>query len=206
MGSMKFNDLWTILQNMDDSLTGLLPEKFIDFVKRSVVPGAGSSVDTGVPLEDQELSPETRDFLAALYLTYWAESAQKRREFAGILHRNEQKWTGQPESSMTEEDYQALLEPFDYWNEDFGPVPFWAESRNWCPKAVYEIAGEGEEAELTSGDVRLKEVYASPEQRERILEEAKQWVLIADSDCKEVLYWHDDDTEVWHETKRTEDF
>ena len=90
MEAMKFNDLWTILQNMDDSLTELLPERFLDFVKNSMVPGAVSVIDTETPLEDQELPSETQDLLAALYLTYWTENAQARREFAETLFHNEQ--------------------------------------------------------------------------------------------------------------------
>lgn len=49
-------------------------------------------------------------------------------------------------------------------------------------------------------------MYVSIEQRKKILEEAKQWVLTAVSENKEVLYWHDDDTDRWTSTEYIEDF
>ncbi len=129
MVTNEFNDLWIIIQNMDKAQAALLPEKFIEFVKCSIDPAAEASVDPSVPLEEQQLSEETRSLLSSLLLTYWSEGADDRRQYAEKLHRNEQIYAGEEPTTMTEEEYQELLSFFDDWDEFFGPIPFWAESR-----------------------------------------------------------------------------
>jgi hypothetical protein len=103
------------------------------------------------------------------------------------------------------EDYQNLLEVFDEWEEMFGPIPFWAESRGWQPWRCYEIVPE-EEAEIVAGKTGLKRVEVSKKQRDQILEEAKEWVLVADTKEEETLLWHDDDYSVWTSTEEIKDF
>ncbi|MBR0442061.1 MAG: hypothetical protein IJK25_09020, partial [Firmicutes bacterium] len=55
-------------------------------------------------------------------------------------------------------------------------------------------------------DVGLKEVYVTREQREAILKEAQQWVLVADTEDEETLYWHDNDSSSWSGTEEIVDF
>ena len=107
---------------------------------------------------------------------------------------------------MTEEEYQAFLRDFDDWNDLFGPIPFWAESRGWQPERCYEVAPADESAALKTWDTGLREVYVTREQRERILKEAKEWVLTADTEEEETLYWHDNDKDSWSSTKEVPDF
>ena len=107
---------------------------------------------------------------------------------------------------MTEEEYQAFLRDFDDWNDLFGPIPFWAESRGWQPERCYEVATADESATLKTWDIGLKEVYVTREQRERILKEAQEWVLTADTEEEETLYWHDNDRDSWSSTKEIPDF
>ena len=44
------------------------------------------------------------------------------------------------------------------------------------------------------------------QQRDAILEEARQWVLVAENESTETLYWHDDDFSRWTSTKEIEDY
>ena len=205
MKGNEYNDLWVILNNLPEVAKNAIPEKYMAFVKSSMLPDAESGISTETPIEEQTLSSELRGHLACLNLTYWAKDDDDRYEFAEIMHKNELAYQGKPEAEMTEADYQGLLEVFDEWNEMFGPIPFWAESRRWQPHACYEIVPE-EEAEIIAGKTGLKAAYVSKEDRDRILEEAKEWVLVADTVEEETLLWHDDDHSTWTSTEKIEDF
>ena len=206
MQGNKYNDLWVIIQNVSASLYDRLPGTFLEFVKSSMVPDGESAVSSEMPLEEQDIPDSTRNLLASLYLTYWAEDKWKRRQFAEQLYSNELADTKKEPRPMTEDEYQAFLKDFDDWNELFGPIPFWPESRGWQPEKCYEIVSEGDAAELTAGDIGLKEVYVDLQQRESILHEARAWVLAMQIEEEEVLYWHNDDRDSWSSTKEIEDY
>ena len=205
MQAKEYNDLWVILNNMPEEAKKVIPEKYMAFVKESMLPDAESDISTEKPIEEQTLSSEVRGQLACLNLTYWARDPHDRYEFAKILHKNELAYQGKPEADMTNDDYQDLLEAFDGWNELFGPIPFWAESRDWQPWTCYEIVPE-EEAEIVVGKTGLKRVEVSKKQRDQILEEAKAWVMVAEIKEEETLLWHDDDYSTWTSTKEIDNF
>jgi len=206
MKGNEYNDLWAVINNAEGSLVERLPERFLEFVKSSMVPGA--EPDSGLTISggEPEVPDAAKDLLATLYLTYWAESAGERRSFAEHLHANELAYAKEEPRPMTEEEYQAFLQDFDDWNDLFGPIPFWAQSRGWQPERCFEIAPDDESSHLTAWDVGLKEVYVTREQRNAILKEAQQWVLIADTEEEETLYWHDNDSSSWSGTEEIEDF
>lgn len=203
--AQEYNDLWTIIENMPPREAGMLPEKFLNFVEAAMLPGAKPRVRTDLPLEEQQLPGEVKNLLASVYLTYWAKSASDRREFADGLHRSELRFRGEPSRPMTDEEYQDLLGAFDDWHFWFGRIPFWAESRGWCPKRCYELTTEGR-AELTVGNTFLREAAVTPEQRAQVLGEAKQWVVEAVSEHEEELYWHGNDISRWKSTRLFEEF
>ncbi len=205
MQTKEYNDLWVILNNLPDVAKNAIPEKYMTFVKESMLPDAESDISTEKPIEEQTLSSEVRGQLACLNLTYWARDPHDRYEFAKILHKNELAYQGKPEADMTNDDYQDLLEAFDGWNELFGPIPFWAESRGWQPRTCYEIVPE-EEAEIVVGKTGLKKVEVTKKQRDQILEEAKAWVMVAEIKEEETLLWHDDDYSTWTSTKEIDNF
>ena len=202
----EYNDLWVILQNMSRYQTEMIPDKYMEFVRDSMVESYESDIDPEIPLEEQVLSEKTKSLLASLYVTYWAEGESSRREFCEKLFRNEQAASGKEPVPMTEEDYQDFLKVFDDWNEMFGMIPFWAQSRKWQPRYCHEVVSEAGDDDIVAGDLCLRIVYMPPEQRRIVLEEAKEWVLVADVTGKEELYWHDDDTSTWTYTREIEDY
>ena len=114
-------------------------------------------------------------------------------------------YQGRPGTEMTSEDDHNLLQGFDDWNDWFGPIPEWPKTRHWYPWVLYEIISK-EEADIIVGNTGLKEVHVTKDVRDRILEEAKEWVLVADKKEEETLLWHDDDHSSWTSTELTEDF
>ena len=188
MKDIKYNDLWAILENMPKHEAQRLPQKYRDFVKASMLEDATSSIRTDIPLEQQTISDKTQSLLSFLYLTYWASSAQDRRDFAELLMKNEQAYQGEPITAMTEETYQEFLLDFDDFNEIFGPMPFWAESRHWYPEICFEIVSSDDQYDIKAGETCIKEVYVSLVLRERIVEEAKQWTLIKTGTSSQKLH------------------
>ena len=205
MKGNEYNDLWKIISNMPESAVSSIPEKYLAFVKSAMVPDGDSIIRDDIPLEEQVLTEELRGLLACLNLTYWATDAEDRYELACTLHRNEMMYQGKDEAELTSEELQSFLSNFDDWNDLFGPIPFWAESRGWKPRTCYEIVPE-DEAEIVAGKTGLKEVYVTKDQRDQILEEAKEWVLIAEKKWEETLYWHDNDHSEGSSMEETEDF
>lgn len=201
MKANPYNDVWTILKYLPETEVQQLPEKLRDLIRESMDPEAVSEIRGDIPLDQQELSIETRKLLATLYLTYWAKDPKDRQDYVEKLHQNQAG-----ETVMTEEDYQKYLEAFDEWNELFGPIPFWAQSRDWLPKRCYEIISDDSKEDLIVGKTRLKESYVTRKQRDVIVQEAREWTIAAVTENKEVLYWHDNDTDVWESKEYIEDF
>ncbi len=204
MKNKEFNNLWVILENIDKSLLERLPEKLIAFIKDSMDPNEKSDIDATISLQEQKLSPDTKSLLAALNLTYWVNSDNDRWELADRLHRNEMQAQGKPLTEISEEEYQDLLASFDDWNQLFGPIPNWAQSRRWQPETIWEIVAEKGDIEVEG--LQLKEVYLDGEKRKAILEEARQWILAAHIEEEEELYWHDNDESHWSSEELREDF
>lgn len=66
----EYNDLWTVISKAETSLYDRLPEKFLEFVKSAMVPGA--EPDDGLKASgDEPVIPDAaKELLAALSLTY----------------------------------------------------------------------------------------------------------------------------------------
>ena len=171
-----------------------------------MVAGEKSNIDPEMAIEEQQLSDETRDLLSCLIITYWGQGPFSRRQYVEKMHQNELRYQGKEPAKMTEKEYQEFLETFDFWEDEFGPIPYWAESRHWYPEKCYEVVPLSEKADITVEKVGLKEVYVSKAQRDMIQEEAKEWVLVKKGHYKETLYWHDDDKSEWDGTSEIEDY
>ena len=82
-------DIDVILEEMDDELTNRVPQEFRKLIHEEKLDGYVPNIDVTVPLEEQELSQKTKDFLALLYLKYWCEDEEERRAFKDTLNQNE---------------------------------------------------------------------------------------------------------------------
>lgn len=105
MEKNKYNDLWEIIQYLPEKDRKHLPEKLLDHVKESMDPDAVSDIRNDIPLDEQELSKDTKALLATIYLTYWAKDTEDRYEYVNRLYQNE---TGKDED-MPGEEYQNYL-------------------------------------------------------------------------------------------------
>lgn len=197
-----YNDLWVLMNKLTTTQFRQIPEKFMDFVKDNMVRDYTSGIKLFGPVDWNLVSDETRNMLLMLFLTYLAMNPEERRNTADILFKNEYG----KDAEMNEEDYQDFIKTFDEWNTVFGLVPFWGESRGWCPESCYEVTGKDEEADIQEYDFGLKWVLLTDEQRASVVKEAKDWVMIREEEYEETLYWHDNDHSEWTSTKEVEDF
>ena len=204
MKGNEYNELWTLLEYLDPSATQKIPEEVKDHIKAEMVPNGETGIDPSDPFNETRVSRKAILLLAMLHILYLVENDQQRWELIEDFNRNQLIYDGKEVVPMTEEEYQKSLEEFDHWNE-FGLLPFWAESRRWQPKVCYELVQPTKEADLIIGKYGLKEVYVSPEKREIILKEAKKWVLSAEiRETREQLNPQDFSWQT--STEETEDF
>ena len=117
-----YNDLYEIITNLE-GCEEKIPQKFINFIDSQRDPDYISTIDHSVDLDSQELSEDLISLLAILGITYLCPNEQTRYELAKAFYANEGY------DSFTNEDYQKILSTFDYYNEVFGPIPFWKVSR-----------------------------------------------------------------------------
>jgi hypothetical protein len=83
------SDIDVILNEMDDELTNKVPEEFRRVIHNQKLDGYTPQIRTDIPIEEQQLSQETKSFLAMLYLKYWCENEDERRAFKDVLNQNE---------------------------------------------------------------------------------------------------------------------
>lgn len=72
-----FYETYLILQNSENELVKLIPEKFIDFLKNNMNENYKSNIDINVDIDKQKILPETEDILSLIYRSYWASDEEK---------------------------------------------------------------------------------------------------------------------------------
>ena len=75
MKGNEYNDLWTVISKAETSLYDRLPEKFLEFVKGAMVPGAEPDGSLKASGDEPVIPDAAKELLAALSLTYWASAA-----------------------------------------------------------------------------------------------------------------------------------
>jgi hypothetical protein len=101
------SDIDVILAEMDEELTNRVPLEFRKLIHNEKLEGYVPNIDVTVPIEDQELSQQTKDFLALLYLKYWCKDEEEKREIKDTLNRNEANY----QKELAEKyNYEKLFE------------------------------------------------------------------------------------------------
>ena len=167
----------------------LIPDRFKKLVQDNMVPDYESKVSSYGRVDWSVVSQHARTIMVSLYVTYLAKGPSDRRKTSEGLFHNEHG----ADVEMSEEDYQSFLESFDDWNVLFGAIPYWGESRGWCPQTCYEVTENRQDADICTDDLGLKVVILTPQQRNTVAEEARQWTLVKRKEYETTLYWHDDD-------------
>lgn len=86
-----YSEVYEILQLLDDEFINKLPKKFIEFIEKEKDYDYIVNIDPNIPLEEQNLLPDTINILAMLKLDYWCTEDEKQ-ELLNILNQNEKEY------------------------------------------------------------------------------------------------------------------
>lgn len=86
-----YSEIYVILQLLDDEFINKLPKKFIEFINKERDTNYIVNINPNIPLEEQNLLPDTINILAMLKLDYWSTEEEKQ-ELLSILNQNEKKY------------------------------------------------------------------------------------------------------------------
>lgn len=86
-----FSEVDMILDLIDSEMKNKVSANFIKFIKEEKDNNYKPNINPELPLEEQNILPETIDILALLKLNYWCNEEEKK-ELLEILNRNEQKF------------------------------------------------------------------------------------------------------------------
>jgi hypothetical protein len=85
-------DIDIILNELKDEEKNMIPLKLRNIIHDNRLEGYQSQIRTDIPIEQQQLHPDTQAFLAMLYLNYWCKDENEKKELRTILVDNEEKF------------------------------------------------------------------------------------------------------------------
>lgn len=86
-----FSEVDMILDLIDSEMKNKVSANFIKFIKEEKDNNYKPNINSELPLEEQNILPETIDILALLKLNYWCNEEEKK-ELLKILNKNEQQF------------------------------------------------------------------------------------------------------------------
>ncbi len=86
-----FSEIDMILNLIDSEMKNKVSADFIKFIKEEKDNEYKPNMKQDIPLEEQNILPETIDILALLKLNYWCNEEEKK-ELLELLNKNEQKF------------------------------------------------------------------------------------------------------------------
>ena len=86
-----FSEVDMILDLIDSEMKNKVSANFIKFIKEEKDNNYKPNINPELPLEAQNILPETIDILALLKLNYWCNEEEKK-ELLKVLNKNEQQF------------------------------------------------------------------------------------------------------------------
>ena len=86
-----FSEVDMILDLIDSEVKNKVSANFIKFIKEEKDNNYKPNINPELPLEEQNILPETIDILALLKLNYWCNEEEKK-ELLKVLNKNEQQF------------------------------------------------------------------------------------------------------------------
>ena len=85
-------DIDIILNILPDEDKNKIPSKLRNFIFENRLENYESTIDIEIPIEEQEIHPDTQTFLGMLYLNYWCKDEEEKRELKNLFAENEKKY------------------------------------------------------------------------------------------------------------------
>lgn len=86
-----FCDIDIILNALPEEDRNKVPMKLRKFIMENKLEGYESEIRIDVPIEQQEIHPDTQAFIGMLYLNYWCKDEEEKEELKRIFTENENK-------------------------------------------------------------------------------------------------------------------
>ena len=122
-----FSEVDMILDLIDSEMKNKVSANFIKFIKEEKDNNYKPNINPELPLEEQNILPETIDILALLKLNYWCNEEEKK-ELLKVLNKNEQQFQKEAKEKY---DIDKLFKTKEIIN-----LPEKGESENFIKKLI----------------------------------------------------------------------
>lgn len=85
-------DIDLILNALPDEDRDKVPSKLRNFIFENRLENYESTINIEVPIEEQEIHPDTQTFLSMLYLYYWCKDEEEKNELKRLFSENEARY------------------------------------------------------------------------------------------------------------------
>lgn len=131
-----FCDIDTILSGLPEDDRNKVPMKFRKLITENKLEGYESSIRIDIPIEEQEIHPDTQAFIAMLYLNYWCKDEEEKAELKRIFSENENK-------------YQKELEQkYDVFKNDNNQVTETVSNETESEEVMTKNVAQAEESQM----------------------------------------------------------
>ena len=125
-----FSEVDMILDLIDSEMKNKVLANFIKFIKEEKDNNYKPNINPELPLEEQNILPETIDILALLKLNYWCNEEEKK-ELLKVLNKNEQQFQKEAKEKY---DIDKLLKTNK--TKEIINLPEKGESENFIKKLI----------------------------------------------------------------------
>lgn len=130
--SKMYSEVYQILEILGDEYKSLLPKDIIETINNNRMTDYTPIYDSNIPLNEQNISKKTSDFLCMLHYNYWCKDAKEKKVLDEILDHNEEK------RRKETFEYQEKFKEKNEKNVDNNVL---VVKDNWIKKIVNNIKG-----------------------------------------------------------------
>lgn len=86
-----YSETYAILQLLQEEFLSKIPSNLIEILKTEKDDTYDVNINPNIPLEEQNLHPDTISLLAMLKVDYWCEDEKEKQELLEIFNKNEEE-------------------------------------------------------------------------------------------------------------------
>lgn len=93
--NIMYAELSEILKMMEPEEVNKIPKKLLEVIEKEKSNTYIPNYDSKIELNSQSIKKETLAMLALLYINYWCEDENEKKEYLKLIEKNEQKYRQQ---------------------------------------------------------------------------------------------------------------
>lgn len=90
--NIMYAELSEILKMMEPEEANKIPKKLLEVIEKEKSNTYIPNYDSKIELNSQSIKKETLAMLALLYINYWCEDENEKKEYLKLIEKNEQKY------------------------------------------------------------------------------------------------------------------